>query len=97
MHAYRDAIQSEGGRVVQYAAILYPGPTERYDPGLEALSVQPGAEGGFRQEIRRLNAERNKFVAKKQKELSEQGEETLDSAMIKAVREQASKRNFRFE
>ena len=27
MHAYRDAIRGEGGkRVIEYAAILYPGP-----------------------------------------------------------------------
>lgn len=43
MHAYRDAIRDEQGRrVVDYAAILFPGPEVRYDDGLEALSAVPG-------------------------------------------------------
>ena len=38
MHAYRDAIRDEQGRrVVEYAAILYPGDEVRFDVGLEAL------------------------------------------------------------
>jgi hypothetical protein len=48
MHAYRDAIRDEQGRrVVEYAAILYPGPEVRYDGGLEALSAVPGMERGL--------------------------------------------------
>lgn len=45
MHAYRDAIRDERGRrVVEYAAILYPGPAVHYDAALEALSAVPGSE-----------------------------------------------------
>jgi hypothetical protein len=45
MHAYRDAIRDgEGGRPVQYAAILYPGPKMHYVRGLEALPAYPGLE-----------------------------------------------------
>jgi PD-(D/E)XK nuclease superfamily protein len=45
MHAYRDAIRGEYAiRVVRYAAILYPGPKERYAEGLEALRAYPGLE-----------------------------------------------------
>jgi predicted component of viral defense system (DUF524 family) len=44
MHAYRDAIRDPAGRrMVQYAAVLYPGPPVRYDPGIEALPAYPGA------------------------------------------------------
>ena len=44
MHAYRDAIRDKSGtRVVEYAAILYPGPTETFSEGLEAISAQPGS------------------------------------------------------
>lgn len=48
MHAYRDAIRDEQGRhVVEYAAILYPGPAVPYDEGLEALSAVPGMESAL--------------------------------------------------
>ena len=48
MHAYRDAIRDEQGRrVVEYAAILYPGPEVRFDEGLEALQAVPGMEQGL--------------------------------------------------
>ena len=48
MHAYRDAIRDEQERqVVEYAAILYPGPEERFDDGLEALQAVPEREQGL--------------------------------------------------
>ncbi|MBW1872813.1 MAG: VWA domain-containing protein [Deltaproteobacteria bacterium] len=52
----------------------------------------------IQKKIKKLNAERKKFVAKKRKEMSKAGgQDTLDSAMIKTVREQATKKNFKFE
>ncbi len=43
MHAYRDAIRTrEGVQAVRFAAILYPGRTTEYAPGLAALSSVPG-------------------------------------------------------
>lgn len=45
MHTYRDALRdSEQRQVVQYAAILYPGPTQNYGHGIEALQAIPGSE-----------------------------------------------------
>lgn len=44
-----------------------------------------------------LNKDREAFLAAERKKLAEKGEETLDSAIIKAVREQASRANIRFE
>lgn len=42
MHAYRDAIRNaEGERVVVAACTLYPGPTVRYAPGIEAIQSDP--------------------------------------------------------
>jgi hypothetical protein len=42
MHAYRDAVRdSEQQRIVDYAAILFPGPEVRYGHGIEALSARP--------------------------------------------------------
>ncbi|HEX8394970.1 MAG TPA: DUF2357 domain-containing protein [Longimicrobium sp.] len=44
MHAYRDAIRDrEGRRAVRYAAILYPGPEQRFPYGVEALTAYPGS------------------------------------------------------
>lgn len=58
MHAYRDAIRDEDGeRAVELAAILYPGPVTRFDPGLCALSAVPGAEADLREELRQLLGE----------------------------------------
>ncbi len=43
MHTYRDAILTPGGqRAVEYAAILYPGGSEEFGPGIAALRAQPG-------------------------------------------------------
>jgi len=45
MHAYRDAIRtSEGALTVRFAAILYPGRTTEYTPGLAALRAVPGED-----------------------------------------------------
>lgn len=52
MHAYRDAIRdSDGRRVVRYAAILYPGPGRRYSAGIEALSADPMAMEGLERRV----------------------------------------------
>lgn len=54
MHAYRDAIcGADGRRVVRYAAILYPGPTESFADGLEAIGARPGNEEPFAFRVRR--------------------------------------------
>ena len=45
--------------------------------------------------INQLNAEREKFVAQRMKEVA--GANTLDSVVISAVREQGEKRNFTFK
>jgi predicted component of viral defense system (DUF524 family) len=41
MHAYRDAIQLDHRRVVDYAAILYPGPHVSYGTDVAALPAYP--------------------------------------------------------
>ncbi len=53
MHAYRDAIRDAADhRVVQYAAILYPGPEVRYGSGIEALQALPGHDEELRSRLR---------------------------------------------
>ena len=46
--------------------------------------------------IRKLNAERKRFVAEKMKELAEDGGDTLEAAIIRTVREQAVAAGFEF-
>ncbi len=51
----------------------------------------------IQQKINMLNADRVKFVAEKRKLLAENaGEQTLDSALIGAIRDQATKKEFSF-
>jgi hypothetical protein len=52
MHAYRDAIRAtDGERVVEYAAILYPGPEVIFAGGIEALHADPGNQGSLRSKL----------------------------------------------
>ncbi len=58
MHAYRDAIiHADGGRIVRHAAILYPGPTRFFGPGLSAIGALPGQDAAMADSIRRLLAD----------------------------------------
>ena len=52
---------------------------------------------GIQKQIQELSEARKKHVAVEMKKRAEKGEDTLDAAMIKTVREQASKKNFQFE
>jgi hypothetical protein len=57
MHAYRDAIRDTAGqRVVQHAAILYPGPDAPFDDGIAALRALPGQDSSLRDALRELFA-----------------------------------------
>jgi hypothetical protein len=52
MHSYRDAIRSEDrDHIVQFAGILYPGPTEFFEDGLAAIHAEPGDPDGLRRLI----------------------------------------------
>jgi len=51
----------------------------------------------IQKQIQALGAERKKYVAAEMKKLSESGDDTRDAVMIKSVREQAQKKNFKFE
>lgn len=59
------------------------------------IEEQRAKRADIREKIRLLDAERRRYVSEKQREMS--GDGALDQAMIKAVREQAAKKNFRFE
>jgi hypothetical protein len=52
MHTYRDAIRgSSGKRAVEYAAILYPGPTQQFSDSLEAICARPGREDALQRRV----------------------------------------------
>lgn len=54
--------------------------------------------GEIQKKINTLNAERIQFVAEKRKEMAEEaGEATLDLALIGAIRDQATKKEFSFD
>ncbi|MCK6621242.1 MAG: VWA domain-containing protein [Calditrichaceae bacterium] len=59
------------------------------------IDGQRAKRAEIREKIRRLDAERRRYVAEKEKQMSGSG--ALDRAIIDAVREQAAKKNFRFE
>ena len=48
-------------------------------------------------QIQKLNEERRKFVAEEMKKRAEKGADSLEGAMLKAIREQAEKKAFKFE
>ena len=52
VHAYRDAVRGQDGkRVIQYAAILYPGPSQHFGEDITALQAVAGREHGLRTEF----------------------------------------------
>jgi len=64
----------------------------------EYVQAQAARRTEIQQEIGKLNAERKTYVAEQRKKLSAEGkEDTLDAAMVKSLRAQAEKKNFKFE
>jgi hypothetical protein len=61
------------------------------------LDAQRQKREQLQQKIQELNAARKEYVAEKQKEAAEEGSETLDTAMIKGLKEQAKKKQFDLE
>jgi hypothetical protein len=57
MHAYRDAIRDASGRrVVEYAAILYPGESRRFGVEIEAIGAVPSGASTMRDRLRSVIA-----------------------------------------
>ena len=63
----------------------------------EYVEKQYKARNDIQNQIKKLNVEREKFVAEKRKDLADGNEETLGEAINDAVRDQAAKKNFEFE
>jgi len=63
----------------------------------EYIKKQASERKNIQEKINQLNAERQKYVAQKEKELSGKGAQTLDQAVIGAIRGQAAKKGFSFK
>lgn len=61
------------------------------------VETQARKRAEIRERINHLNAEREKYVARKRKELAKSGEQTLDQAMLSALRAQATAKGFKTE
>jgi hypothetical protein len=90
---------SKEGKVQLEALKTEDLPTEMQKLNVEErkayLEKQAAEREKLSQQINRLNAERSRFVAEKTKQLA--ATNTLDVVMTNAIREQAAKRNYRFE
>jgi hypothetical protein len=64
---------------------------------LACVNEAAKAREATQQQILKLNAEREKFLAVERSKRAADQKETLDAVMVKAVRGQVSKLNFRFE
>ena len=53
--------------------------------------------GTIQEQILKLNQEREQYLAGERKKQLGSKEDTLDQAIIKAIRDQATRRNFKFE
>jgi hypothetical protein len=60
------------------------------------IKVKTEERAKLQTRILELNKERDAFVAEKRKEMAKTGDDTLDAAVVKAVREQASKKKITF-
>lgn len=60
---------------------------------LKYIALKKGEREGIRKQIAELNQKRMAYVAEQQKTSNQQ---TLESAMTKAIRKQASSKNFTF-
>jgi hypothetical protein len=58
------------------------------------VEEQAGKRAQLRKHINELNAQREKFVAEKRREAAAGGADTLDAAMLKALRQQMAKKEF---
>jgi hypothetical protein len=62
------------------------------------VKTQAKKRAEVQKKIQKLNADRKKYVADKRKEMAKSNEkDTLDQAMIRSAREQAKKKNFKFD
>ena len=96
-----DLVDASGGKGFDWSKVKEKDLPKEYR-GLTPKEKQEAVEKVRRKrveiqgEIQKLNKERLSYIAEKEKVQTELGEQTLDDAMVKTVREQAVKRGYKF-
>jgi len=92
-----DAAKDKNFEVSKLKTEELPAAMQKMDSGERKAFIEKNAQerAELQTKINQLNREREKYVAQRMKEAT--GTNTLDAAMISAVREQSAKRNFKFE
>lgn len=92
-----DAAKQKDFEVTKLKSEELPAEMQKMSPGERKAYIEKHSQerAQLQTKINQLNAEREKFVAQRMKEVA--GTNTLDSVVISAIREQGQKRNFKFE
>jgi len=92
-----DAAKAKDFDVTKLKPEELPAEMQKMSPAERKTYIEKNAQerAQLQTKINQLNAGREKFVAQRMKEVA--GTNTLDSAVISAIREQGQKRNFKFE
>ena len=92
-----DACKKDGVKIETVSEAELPAEMKKLAPAARQAYVDEKAaeRAKIQSDITRLNEERKKFLAEKAKETG--GEATLDTAISKAVREQAEKKAITFK
>ena len=87
------------GRARDVARLLYVGDIRVLKLGMRQAKVDVAARerGEIQAKILKLNKEREQYLAGERKKQAGAKEDTLDKAIVKAIRDQATRHNFKFE
>lgn len=93
-----DASKEKGFDLSKIDAAELPEEMKKMTPEERAAHIRKKSEerAGLQAKILEMNKQRDAFVARKRAELAAAGKDTLDAAVVKAVREQASKKKITF-
>lgn len=94
-----DAVRAKKVKVEEVKAEDLPEPMRKMtaDEKKAYVDVQQNKRNEIQKKIQDLGAARNAYIAEERKKQAEKGPETFDSAVIKTVREQASRKEFKTE
>jgi hypothetical protein len=92
-----DAAKDKNFEISKLKTEELPAEMQKMDSGERKAFIEKNSQerSELQAKINQLNREREKYVAQRMKEAT--GTNTLDAAVITAVREQSAKRNFKFE
>jgi hypothetical protein len=92
-----DAAKDKNFEISKLKTEELPAEMQKMDSGERKAFIEKNSQerSELQAKINQLNREREKYVAQRMKEAT--GTNTLDAAVITAIREQSAKRNFKFE